>query len=108
MEHIFSLHSARSENGPYVKIVSNVFVGSDRRADRNISAPLYYGETFELVLFPSFRTPYLVRGRPDPESRKSLKPMDPGLRRDDVITTFVMFCKGLIILILFIGLRMEQ
>jgi hypothetical protein len=31
----------------------------------------------------------------DPESRKSLKPLDPGLRRDDVITIFVMFCKGL-------------
>jgi len=32
----------------------------------------------------------------DPESRKSLKTLDPGLRRDDDITTFVPFCKGLL------------
>jgi len=31
----------------------------------------------------------------DPESRKFLKTLDPGLRRDDDITTFVSFCKGL-------------
>jgi hypothetical protein len=33
----------------------------------------------------------------DPESRKSLKPLDPGLRRDDDITTFITFYKGLIV-----------
>jgi hypothetical protein len=31
----------------------------------------------------------------DPESRKSLKPLGPCLRRYDIITIFVTFCKGL-------------
>ena len=32
-------------------------------------------------------------GRPDPESRKSLKPLDPPVKPgDDGITTFLTFC----------------
>jgi hypothetical protein len=40
----------------------------------------------------------MLRRVDDPESRKSLKVLDPPVNPgDDVITTFVMFCKGIYI-----------
>jgi hypothetical protein len=57
--------------------------------------------TSKKVLFPSFRTPYPVRGRPDPESRKSLKALDPPVKPgDDDIKNFVTFYKGFFMMIL--------
>jgi hypothetical protein len=40
----------------------------------------------------------------DPESRKSLKPLDSGLRRNDDITTFVKSYEGLILFAVFISI----
>jgi hypothetical protein len=39
--------------------------------------------------------PFFCHSGLDPESRKSLKSLDPGLRRDDAIAIFIMFFKGL-------------
>jgi hypothetical protein len=47
--------------------------------------------------------PSIRHSGPDPESRKSLKPLDPPAKPgDDDITTFVTFCKDLFMMPIYI------
>jgi hypothetical protein len=48
-------------------------------------------------LLRPLQNPFFRHSGLDPESRKSLKPLDSGFRRNDDIATFVMFCKGLLL-----------
>ncbi len=47
-------------------------------------------------VFYHLKKPFSRHSGLDPESRKSLKPLDSGFRRNDNFTTFVMFCRGLL------------